>query len=88
MWRRLSAFFDGARAIGFSFSMHTSTLRGCSTKLDRLNFSGLVFRTAQRLILMVALTPRFVNVSRELPLVVRANAGLRSTRVLGVTKVL
>jgi len=47
-------FFDRALAIGFDFSLYSSTVGDCSTMLDLVNSGGLVFSTAHRLILMAA----------------------------------
>jgi hypothetical protein len=64
---RLPAIFDLPPAIGFSLSRHTSSLRGCLTKVDRLSSSGLIFRIKHRLILLATSESRFTNSLRAVP---------------------
>jgi len=66
-------FFDRPPAINFSFSLYTFSLRGCSTKMARVSSWGLVFSTANRLILMAALKSRITDSMRFLPLFRKTN---------------
>ena len=85
--RRLPAYFDLPPAIGFGLSLHTSSLRGCHTNLDRVSSAGLVFSTAHRLILIAALKALFTNAMLAIPLVERTNARIPRTCAFCATRV-
>jgi len=83
--RRLPDFCDRTTAIGFSLRRHTSSLRGCTTTLDRVSSSVLFFSIIHRLIFMAVLKSRSTNCMRLLPLVERTIAKIPRVRDLYAT---
>jgi hypothetical protein len=83
-WRHFSAFFDRPPAIGFSFSLHFSSLGGCPSRLHSVRSVGIVFSTVYLLIWMAALESWCTNSKRFLPLAVLTNATSPRTRILCV----
>jgi hypothetical protein len=82
--RRLPGCLDGPPCcIGFSFSLHTSTPKGCPTKLvDRLCSSGRVCNTSYHLVFIAALKSGCTNSVRSLSLPERTFRRSRRTRAL------
>jgi len=65
--RRHLGFFDRHPAIGFSFFLYISSLRGCYLKLDGVSSAGVVYSTTHPLILIAPLKSRFTDSLRALP---------------------
>jgi len=85
---RLPSIFDRQLALRFSFYPGIiSSIRCCPTTLNRVSSLGLVFSTAPRLILLMALKPRLMNSLHLLPLVELIRARLPRPRALCITTV-
>jgi len=69
-------------AIGFSFSMQTWSLRSITTTFARECSAGLVWSAEHLLMLVAALTPRFMNSMRALPLMELISTPIPRTRAI------
>jgi hypothetical protein len=80
-------YVDRLPAIGLSFSVYISSIRGCSVKLDRVSSSCLVFSTTHFLILMAVLRFHFTNTLRFLTLAESTLVRITRTHALCATRV-
>lgn len=69
-------------AIGYSFSMQTWSLRSITITFARECSAGLVWSAEHLLMLVAALTPRFMNSMRALPLMELISTPIPRTRAI------